>query len=72
MTGTPFAGGDVDIRKRFGQLVRPLAVALAAAADVPTGVLRAYSRFMDGLALRLCLVNGLGAAESHRRGVPST
>eukprot|EP00974_Lingulodinium_polyedra_P006813 648335-Lingulodinium_polyedra.AAC.1 len=25
---------------------------------------------MDGLSLRLCLANGLGAAETHRCGIP--
>eukprot|EP00974_Lingulodinium_polyedra_P004619 434268-Lingulodinium_polyedra.AAC.1 len=47
LLGTFFAGGDVDIKKCFDQLVRPLVVALAAAAGMPTGVLRAYTSYMD-------------------------
>eukprot|EP00974_Lingulodinium_polyedra_P074455 7216468-Lingulodinium_polyedra.AAC.1 len=37
MAGTPFAGGDVDIRECFDQIVHPLVVALSAPAGTPAG-----------------------------------
>ena len=70
LTGSQVAAGSIDVYKCFDQIVRPLVVALARAAGMPTAVLSTYEAFQDNLAVYNHIGTGLGTPHQHRCSIP--
>jgi hypothetical protein len=65
-----YCGGAADIVKFFDQIIRELVYMLARSAGMPSKVLGAYIRYVEGLQVYNCLAGGLGTPYVRRCGIP--
>ena len=61
---------SIDVYKCFDQLVRPLVVALARAAGMPTNILLTYEAFQSALVIHNQIGPTIGRPHQHRCSIP--
>ena len=69
-TGGEVTAASIDVYKCFDQLVRPLVVALARAAGMPTNILLAYEAFQSELVIHNQIGTTIGKPHQHRCSIP--
>ena len=68
--GKQFVGGVADIAKFFDQIRRELVYRTCEAAGMPTGVLRAYTAYLENLKVYNCVAGGMGTPYIRTCGIP--
>ena len=69
-TGGEVTAASIDVYKCFDQIVRPLVVALARAAGMPTNILLTYEAFQEALIIHNQLGHVIGQPHKHRCSIP--
>lgn len=69
-TGADITAGSIDVYKCFDQLARPIVVASARAAGMPTKILDAYEAFQEQLVIHNQKGHTIGTPRQHRYSIP--
>ena len=69
-TGGEVTAASIDVYKCFDQILRPLVVALAKAAGMPTNILLAYEAYQQDLVIHNQIGPAIGQPHRHRCSIP--
>ena len=70
LQGMPYCGGTADIQKFFDQIQRTILYKAAELAGMPKQVLRAYSKFAEGLKAHNSIDGCIGIARTRKCSIP--